>query len=260
MIKFYKYHGTGNDFIMIDNRGLQTQLSLDQIKHVCHRRFGIGADGLIMLQNHPEFDFEMIYYNSDGRPSSMCGNGGRCIVAFAAELGLCEKGNKVSFIAIDGYHEAWIVEKIAEGYRVDLLMKDVLSIEVEVNACILNTGSPHYVTLIEDIETANIISVGHSIRYSENFKDQGINVNLIQIIDKDIKVRTYERGVEDETWSCGTGAVASAIAAYVLTGNIPLKVHANGGVLEVKFTAEKETKFTNIHLIGSAVKVFEGSF
>ncbi len=260
MIKFSKYHGTGNDFIMIDNRPLLAKLSTEQIAHLCHRRFGIGADGLILLQNHAELDFEMIYYNSDGKPSSMCGNGGRCMAAFAAQIGIEAKSGPLKFMAIDGVHEAVLESELKSGYRVNLKMQDVHEVIQRESYCILNTGSPHFVLLAKDVDLIDVIQKAHAIRYSDQFKEQGINVNFIQQADKDIKVRTYERGVEDETWSCGTGVVASAIAAYLFTGNIPAHIHTKGGLLGVTFTPQSKTHFTDIHLIGPAIKVFDGSF
>jgi len=260
MIKFTKYQGTGNDFIMIDNRPLLAKLSQAEIAHLCHRRMGIGADGLILLQKHPELDFEMVYYNSDGNPSSMCGNGGRCIAAFAAQLGIETPTGILKFMAVDGEHEAILEQKITNGYQVNLKMQDVKEVVVRDSYAILNTGSPHFVVRVNDVDGIDIIKQAHSIRYSAQFKEKGINVNFIQQKDRDIKVRTYERGVEDETWSCGTGVVASSIASYLFTGNKPAHIHTTGGLLKVNFTTENNQQFTDIHLIGPAVKVFEGSF
>ena len=260
MLKFSKYHGTGNDFIMIDNRPLLARLSQADIAHLCHRRFGIGADGLILLQNHPELDFEMVYYNSDGNPSSMCGNGGRCIAAFAAQLGIESKTGPLKFMAVDGVHEAILEEPIKDGYRVNLRMQDVQEVILRDSYAILNTGSPHFVVRVNDVDILDVIKQAHSIRYSDQFKEKGINVNFIQQVDKDMKVRTYERGVEDETWSCGTGVVASAIASYLFTGEVPAHIHTKGGLLHVRFQTENKQQFTDIHLIGPAVSVFEGSF
>lgn len=293
MIKFSKYHGTGNDFILIDNRPLLAKLTEADIAHLCHRRFGIGADGLILLQKaqafHPEVDFEMVYYNSDGKPSSMCGNGGRCIAAFAAQIGIeapsersdrAGKSRPLKFMAVDGVHEAVLENQIKSqlslgGYQVNLKMQDVKDVTVRESYCILNTGSPHFVIRVNDVDTIDIIKQAHAIRYSDQFKEKGINVNFISDLkdmclapmgsqpspgDKDIKVRSYERGVEDETWSCGTGVVASAIASYLFTGNIPAHVHTKGGLLKVTFKAEADNQFSDVHLIGPVVKVFDGSF
>lgn len=260
MIKFYKYQGAGNDFIMIDNRPLLYKLSQTEIAALCHRRLGIGADGLILLQNHASLDFEMIYYNSDGLPSTMCGNGGRCIAAFAADIGIQAKNDPLTFMAIDGYHEAVLEQRITNGYQVNLKMQDVKEVVLRDNYCILNTGSPHFVVKIENVDVIDIIKQAHAIRYAEQFKEKGINVNFIQLVDKDIKVRTYERGVEDETWSCGTGVVASAITSFLFTGIMPSNIYTKGGILNVSFKTENNNQFTDIHLLGAAVKVFEGGF
>lgn len=260
MIKFSKYHGTGNDFIMIDNRPLLAKLTTEQIAQLCHRRFGIGADGLILLQNHPDVDFEMIYYNSDGKPSTMCGNGGRCIAAFAAIIGIEPLAGPMRFMAVDGIHEAVLEDKLSNGYRVNLKMNNVKDVIRRDGYCIMNTGSPHFVLNTKDIDTLDIISKAHAIRYSDQFKENGINVNFIQQVDKDIKVRTYERGVEDETWSCGTGVVASAISSYLFTGEVPAHVHTKGGLLKVDFKVTDTHQFEDVHLIGPAVHVFDGQF
>lgn len=260
MIKFSKYHGTGNDFIMIDNRPLLAKLTTEQIAHLCHRRFGIGADGLILLQKHAELDFEMIYYNSDGRPSTMCGNGGRCIAAFAAQIGIEPVSGPIRFMAVDGIHEAVLVDKLKEGYLVDLKMNDVKDVVKRDAYCIMNTGSPHFVLNTKDVDTLDIISKAHAIRYSDQFKEHGINVNFIQQVEKDIKVRTYERGVEDETWSCGTGVVASAIGSFLMLGQMPAHVHTKGGLLSVSFQATEDGSFKNVHLIGPALHVYDGQF
>jgi len=260
MIKFAKYHGTGNDFILIDNRPLLAKLSQSEIAHLCHRRFGIGADGLILLQNHPEVDFEMIYYNSDGNPSSMCGNGGRCIAAFAAQLGIQPPSGILQFMAVDGIHEAILDEKIKDGYLVNLKMQDVKEVVVRESYAILNTGSPHFVIRVNDVDAVDIIKQAHSVRYSDQFKEKGINVNFLQQVDKIISVRTYERGVEDETYSCGTGVVACAISSFLFTGNPPAHIKTKGGLLHVTFKTEDKQYFSDIHLIGPAVKVYEGAF
>lgn len=260
MIKFSKYQGTGNDFIMIDNRPLLAKLSQAEIAHLCHRRMGIGADGLILLQKHPELDFEMVYFNSDGNPSSMCGNGGRCIAAFAAQIGIESPTGVLKFMAVDGVHEAVLETPVKDGFRVNLKMQDVKEVIVRDSYAILNTGSPHFVIKVNDVDAIDIIKQAHAVRYSDQFKEKGINVNFVQQVDGDIKVRTYERGVEDETWSCGTGVVASAIASFLFTGNPPAQIHTKGGTLGVSFQTENKQEFTNIHLIGPAVKVYDGYF
>lgn len=254
-IEFYKYQGTGNDFILLDNRTDQyNNLTQDQIAFMCNRRFGIGADGLMLLNKKEGFDFEMKYYNSDGAEGSMCGNGGRCIVKFAASLGI--RKNNYHFIAFDGEHEA---EIDIEGF-VRLKMKDVKGVEVHSNHFVLNTGSPHYVKYIRDIMDEDIKNSGKMIRYGKRYEKEGINVDFVeQLQDDKIFVRTYERGVEDETMSCGTGVTASAlIAAHNDNGFNRVDVKTPGGSLSVEFEKRDEDTFENIWLIGPAIFVFKG--
>jgi diaminopimelate epimerase len=248
--KFYKYQGTGNDFIMVDNRDGSFSVSQEYIEHLCHRRFGIGADGLILLQNDAEYDFRMVYYNADGHEGSMCGNGGRCTVRFAEDLGIFEENTK--FIAVDGEHIAKANKK-----AITLQMGEVHSLERHEAYDFMNTGSPHYVTYVTDIETFDVFSVGKNIRYSPEWvASGGTNVNFVEILrDDTIYVRTYERGVEDETYSCGTGVTASVLSAYLRHSmKSPVNVITKGGNLQVSFNED----FTDIHLIGPAIKVFEG--
>ena len=253
-LHFYKYQGTGNDFVIFDNRDQAIQLTKEQVAFLCHRRFGIGADGLMLLNPHPSYDFEMKYYNADGGESTMCGNGGRCLVKFAAEVGIIKP--KYLFIAIDGEHEASID---AKG-NVSLKMNDVSSIKTDANRHVLNTGSPHYVEVTEDVMSLNVFEKGRSIRYSDEFKKEGINVNFVEQDQQpgSIIVRTYERGVEDETYSCGTGVTAAAlVSSRNESGHNLVNVKTKGGNLSVEYD-KSETGFTNIHLIGPAIKVFEG--
>ncbi len=256
---FVKYQGTGNDFILIDNRE-RLYDHLD-VKTLCHPKFGIGADGLMLLQNREGYDFEMVYYNSDGNISTMCGNGGRCIVAFAASLGILKNEN-VSFVAIDGPHDAVYIQNNNEIF-VELRLNDVANIEIFNGDYVLNTGSPHYVKFINDVDAIDIIAEAHQIRYSERFKKEGINVNFVEIVNKhSIKVRTYERGVENETLSCGTGVTACSVALYKhlnfseLQSEIAIKTM--GGDLKVSYQHTPNQVFQLVTLKGSAVRVFEG--
>lgn len=255
LIKFYKYHGTGNDFIMVDNRLYNLNKdNTELVARLCHRHFGIGADGLILLNMADGYDFEMVYFNSDGRESTMCGNGGRCLVSFAHHLGLIEQ--QCTFKAIDGDHHA----SIDSFGIVTLGMKDVSTIGRAGNDFILNTGSPHYVQFVKSVKQVDIIPAAHAIRYNDTFSKEGINVNFVEETGEDeIMVRTYERGVEDETLSCGTGVVASSIAYSQLHSNHTneVKIISPGGHLKVTFTSSGNS-YTNVKLIGPAVKVFEG--
>ena len=214
VIRFFKYQGTGNDFIMIDNR-MKTFPKGDPklVANLCHRRFGIGADGLILLEEDKENDFAMVYYNSDGNPSTMCGNGGRCIVAFAYKLGLIQK-DETTFSAPDGLHRA-----LFKNGMIHLQMQDVNQINKVKKGLSLNTGSPHYVEIVKNLPELDVKREGAKIRYGTPFNIEGINVNFVEpIAENRFKVRTYERGVEDETYSCGTGAVATAEASGCTTG------------------------------------------
>ena len=254
-IEFYKYQGTGNDFILLDNRNnIYDSITPRQVNFLCHRRFGIGADGLMMLNNKANFDFEMIYFNSDGNTSSMCGNGGRCIVKFAHMLGT--KKTKYNFYAIDGIHEA----EIDLNGDVRLKMKDVDNVEYSYSHYVLNTGSPHYIKIVPDVGRIDVVGEGSEIRNSKEFAKDGINVNFVETISDDtIYVRTYERGVEDETYSCGTGVTAAAlISAHNDKGFNRVEVETKGGNLSVEFEKVSEKEFENIWLCGPAEMVFKG--
>lgn len=252
LIHFYKYQGTGNDFIMIDNRKeLLNPDDQELIEKLCNRRFGIGGDGLILLENHLNYDFRMVYFNSDGRQSSMCGNGGRCIVQFACDMRVI--GDKTSFIAIDGEHDAFIKDGL-----VHLKMIDVNGMETNPDHYYLNTGSPHYVKFIESAKDFPVFKEGRSIRYNDRFAKEGTNVNFVEKTGNDsIEVRTYERGVEDETYSCGTGVTAAAIAASEEGIQIPVKIRTLGGNLQVSFKRNGNT-YNDVYLSGPAVQVFKG--
>jgi len=253
-ISFSKYHGTGNDFIIIDNRDGSINLSINQINHLCDRRFGIGADGLLLLNSIADFDFEMKYYNADGAEGSMCGNGGRCITQFAYDIGI--KKEQYHFIATDGPHDAFF----GTNNWIHLKMINVSSINKIHNDYVLNTGSPHYITEISNIENLNVVKEGQAIRYSNNFKEKGINVNFIQKEANKIIVRTYERGVEDETYSCGTGVTAASLVfAKNETGFNRIEVETKGGQLAVEFDKKGDQEFNNIWLCGPAVFVYKGS-
>ena len=292
MMEFFKYQGTGNDFVMIDNRDLQFPKDRALIKKLCDRRFGIGGDGLILLENAKETfssfrieekkvadpdssanevqsenseistptlkgaisefpDFKMVYYNSDGNESTMCGNGGRCIVAFAHFLDIFE--DRTTFIAIDGLHEAEIRNGI-----VKLKMGDVNSIKNLDGNFELNTGSPHFVKFVDDVENYEVYTNGNEIRNSATYKTEGINVNFAEeISDGEIFVRTYERGVEDETYSCGTGVTASALVFMKDKNQTSVNVKVLGGNLKV-YADKDGDSFKNIWLEGPAKQVFRG--
>ena len=254
-IEFYKYQGTGNDFIMIDNReNFFPKDDVVLIKNLCDRKFGIGADGLILLEKDPQTDFKMIYYNSDGNTSSMCGNGGRCIVAFAKKIDII--ASETTFMATDGLHYA----TINNDNIVSLQMKNVMDVTIRPDYIFLDTGSPHHVTLVDNLKDLDVKTEGAAIRYSALYGEQGSNVNFVtQVNETTFAVRTYERGVEDETLSCGTGVTAVAIAMKAIGKTKSNKVHLNaeGGTLEVFFSSSDE-KYMNIFLKGTTTFVFQG--
>ena len=253
-MQFYKYQGTGNDFIILDDRNKDFQLTQKEIAFLCHRRFGIGADGLMLLQNAEGYDFRMVYFNSDGTEGTMCGNGGRCLVRFAADLAIVHE--KANFIAVDGPHLAYIDES-----KISLQMQDVKEIQQLPSDYYTHTGSPHYVQFCQDVDTLDVKKLGALIRYSKEFAHQnGTNVNFVELLENQgIFVRTYERGVEDETYSCGTGVTAAALISH-LTQNYdsPIQIKTLGGKLEVQFEGNAQIGFREIFLIGPAEKVFQG--
>lgn len=254
-VKFFKYQGAGNDFVMLDNRSLEySNLSVEEINRLCHRNFGIGADGLIMLENKAGFDFGMRYFNSDGNESTMCGNGGRCTVAFARQLGIVR--NNYEFWAIDGVHNALFTN----DNLVKLQMINTANIKNILNGKFLNTGSPHYVQFVEKVADIDVFNQGKLLRYNKAVGEGGANINFVEKHENGIKVRTYERGVENETLACGTGAVASAIcfASNGINGKKSVNVAMPGGKLEVDFF-ENGNEFTNVWLTGPARYVFEGT-
>lgn len=257
-IPFYKYQGTGNDFILIDNRTDAIQnLSPNIIARWCNRKFGIGADGLMLLQKKEGFDFEMVYYNSDGNPSTMCGNGGRCITAFANFLGIL-KDRKAYFLAVDGPHEALLPQ---EDY-VELKMTNVATDNYNPSTIFLDTGSPHHIEFVKQIEGIDVYNRGKAIRNNNSYKKEGTNVNFVAVQEHNyIEVATYERGVEDETLSCGTGVTAAALAYHLefSKGNspVPIRIQTKGGQLKVHFKYQAHL-FYDIWLCGPATPVFHG--
>ena len=250
-ITFDKYQGTGNDFVIIDNRdGAFDRNDLKTVSFLCDRKFGVGADGVILIEENPEYDFEMIYFNPDGS-QSLCGNGSRCAVKFAESLGMIS--GTTEFLAIDGPHQATI-----HGDLVDLKMADVSEIEAIGEDSLINTGSPHYLRFVEKIDAIDPVESGREVRYSERFAGDGGNVNFLETISKnELNIRTYERGIENETLSCGTGCTAAAIAHGLRTGANDIKLNAQGGQLSVRFQREGD-QFKEVFLKGPAEKVFSG--
>ena len=254
-IEFFKYQGTGNDFVILDNRDNKYDgLTTKQVNHICDRRFGIGADGLMLLSKKEGYDFEMVYFNADGNQSSMCGNGGRCLVKFAYHMGIHKTTYR--FIATDGEH----IADIGTDNIVRLKMVDVNKVEQHSSYAVLNTGSPHFIKFSNNVKDIDVHETGREIRYSAKLKEKGINVNFVESLDEDsIFVRTYERGVEDETMSCGTGVTAAAlVSAHNEKGFNRVEVKTPGGHLSVEFDKVDEDHFENIWLCGPAEFVFKG--
>lgn len=252
-IEFYKYQGTSNDFVMIDDRKSLLELSKLQLQMLCDRRKGIGADGLILIREYEDLDFEMLYYNSDGS-QSFCGNGSRCALAFAKQLGMISE--RCKFMAVDGVHEGRI-----EGVLYATHMKDVSKIELRGEDLFINTGSPHYIKWVNDLEKLSLVLDAHQIRYNDEFKKEGTNVNFVSRKEGFLTVRTYERGVEDETFSCGTGVTAVALASSFLDqrkGKMEKTVSTKGGDLKVRFDANKDGSYKDVWLVGPAEMVFSG--
>jgi len=257
MFDFEKYHGNGNDFIIISNMDDDVVLTKKKIHHLCHRRFGIGADGLILIQQDEKTDFKMLYYNSDGMLSTMCGNGGRCIAAYALAHKLA--GNQMVFTATDGLHHAVINSVNSDNslFDVSLEMSPVNEVVENENCYFLDTGSPHHVEFVKCADEIDVISKGREIRNSSKYQPGGTNVNFVQIDNNTLYVRTYERGVEEETLSCGTGVTASALAAYLETGKKNWRIKTRGGSFSVDFKGDS-LPFTDIWLRGPAKMVFKG--
>lgn len=256
-LKFYKYQATGNDFIIIDNRNQDINLTEENIRFLCHRHFGIGSDGLILLENDDKTDFSMQFFNPDGSGGMMCGNGGRSIVKFAADKGVIK--DKCTFLAPDGLHSATI-----EGENISLKMTTPTLFQAHEDGFYINTGTSHFVVFENNLEEIDIIKKGRTLRYDERFLTyNGCNVNFVQeIADKNLKIQTYERGVEDETLACGTGICASALT-YSVKKQLPCGTHtinlsAKGGELQVRFEKQSDNQFSEVHLIGEAKMVFKG--
>ncbi len=253
-VAFSKYHGAGNDFIIIDNRQKQFVATQSVVNELCKQHTGIGADGLILLESDPTNDFSMRYFNSDGSESTMCGNGGRCIAMFARRIGLAT--SKMCFTGIDGNHNALVID----SETVSLQMKDVEEIEHDDDYFLLDTGSPHYVCFVENVQRVDVATEGRFIRNTFASAKGGVNVNFVQILNEGIKVRTFERGVEAETLSCGTGSVAAAIATEVwfTQGLEEYKIQTLGGLLQVRFQKINQNTFRNIWLTGPVKNVYDG--
>lgn len=252
-LNFFKYQATGNDFILIDNRDKSVHHNKELALKLCDRKFGIGSDGLILIENHEEYDFEMVFYNPDGS-MSLCGNGSRCAVNFAKKLGVIK--NECEFLAYDGAHTA----SIQADDIVKLKMSDVHSVRSMDAGTFVDTGSPHLIVFVEDAGTHDVVENGRAIQRNETFIGKGVNVNFLEKLDdSSIFVRTYERGVENETLSCGTGVTASAIAAIQQGIKSPVSIKTRGGHLQVTFDETSDGGFTNVFLIGPAIEVFKGS-
>ncbi|MCF6342429.1 MAG: diaminopimelate epimerase [Bacteroidales bacterium] len=256
-LEFWKYQGNGNDFVIVDQRDLEDLLTKEQIRKLCNRHFGIGADGLIGIHESKVSDFEMRYFNADGQLSSLCGNGGRCVALFAYINGIAPR--EMVFEAFDGVHKAVIDEELTKGkkYAVSLQMADISAVDRNDNFYFLDTGSPHYVEFVENLAGMDVFKEGRATRLSERFSPAGTNVNFVEIKNNRLYVRTYERGVEEETLSCGTGVTASAIAAFLETGKKDLLIHTSGGDFKVNFD-EAAGSFTNVCLHGPAELIFKG--
>ncbi len=256
-INFVKYQGAGNDFILFNGKTI-SELKGSTIKNICDQHFGIGADGLIVLKECPTADYEMAYYNADGNLGSMCGNGARCAAVFAFDQQIVDS-NIMNFKASDGMHTAIV---FPDGL-VKVSMTDVRSWTFSGDDFIIDTGSPHYIKQVVGLDELDVKTEGKKIRNNNEFKEHGINVNFVEEKNNQLFMRTYERGVEDETLACGTGTVAVAICSRIkncnpIHGKFEVPVNALGGNLKV-IGEFAEGIFRNIYLIGPAQKVFEGT-
>ena len=254
-IHFYKWQGAGNDFILLDGRnGLDIETNPNIINRLCNRHFGIGADGLMVMSLIHGFDFRMTYYNSDGYEADMCGNGARCIVGLAAQLGVFQK--EATFLARDGRHTGVLLP----GGACKVSIRNVAQSETVGQGYFLNTGVPHLVVFIDRIDSVDVERDGSKLRFDSQFGPDGTNVNFVQLASSHLMIRTFERGVEAETLACGTGVVASAIAASLKDPQYasPVTCKARGGTLSVSFQPEANQSFSNVWLEGPAREVFQG--
>ena len=256
-INFSKFHGAGNDFIMINAIKNEIVLSEELIFKMCDRRTGIGADGLIILMHSDNHDFRMRYYNCDGKESTFCGNGGRCIAAFAHQQGIIKK--EATYEAVDGIHKAKVTETSPNEYLVELTMRDILSYKLDENSLLIDTGSPHYVKKVVNLDTMDVNAEGAKIRYDKDISTDGVNVDFLLNDNGNIRIRTYERGVENETLACGTGVTASAMAASLWYGGNDIDIYTQIAKLNVRFDKDNNT-FKNVVLTGPAAHVFDGMF
>ncbi|MBR5602763.1 MAG: diaminopimelate epimerase [Bacteroidales bacterium] len=256
-INFSKFHGAGNDFIMINAIKNEILLSEELIFKMCDRRTGIGADGLIILMHSDNHDFRMRYYNCDGKESTFCGNGGRCIAAFAHQQGIIK--NEATYEAVDGIHKAKVTETSSNEYLVELTMRDILSYQLDDESLLIDTGSPHYVKKVMNLDSMDVNAEGAKIRYDKNISSDGVNVDFLLNDNGNIRIRTYERGVENETLACGTGVTASAMAASLWYGGNDIDIYTQIAKLNVRFDKDENT-FKNVVLTGPAAHVFDGMF
>ena len=256
-INFSKFHGAGNDFIMINAIKKEIVLSEELIFKMCDRRTGIGADGLIILMHSDNHDFRMRYYNCDGKESTFCGNGGRCIAAFAHQQGIIK--NEATYEAVDGIHKAKVTETSSNEYLVELTMRDILSYQLDDESLLIDTGSPHYVKKVMNLDSMDVNAEGAKIRYDKNISSDGVNVDFLLNDNGNIRIRTYERGVENETLACGTGVTASAMAASLWYGGNDIDIYTQIAKLNVRFDKDENT-FKNVVLTGPAAHVFDGMF
>ncbi len=256
-VKFSKFHGAGNDFVMINAIKSHVSLTDEEVKEICDRRTGVGADGLIMVLPSERYAFKMKYYNCDGHESTFCGNGGRCIAAFAVEEGLAPQ--HLEYEAVDGVHKALLTKNSDNEYTVSITMRDIEGFDLNDERLIINTGSPHYVTRVENLKCFDVRKHGAEIRNDINISKDGVNVDFMEIIDNQYHIRTFERGVEDETLACGTGVTASAIAAALWYGGDNIDIRTTLATLNVRFKMAGNT-IKDIVLSGPATHVFDGFY